>query len=37
MAFTAVYAFRLETTLRRLTERMPRVLPDGATADRDAP
>jgi soluble lytic murein transglycosylase len=27
MAFTAVYAHRLETTVRRLSERMPRVLP----------
>jgi len=29
MAFTAVYAYRLETTLRRLQERMPSVLPGG--------
>ena len=29
MAFTAVYAYRLETTLRRLRERMPSVLPGG--------
>jgi soluble lytic murein transglycosylase len=32
MAFTAVYAYRLETTLRRLTERMPKVLPIGGDA-----
>jgi len=32
MAFTAVYAYRLETTIRRLAERMPSVLPAGASA-----
>jgi soluble lytic murein transglycosylase len=36
MAFTAVYAHRLETTVRRLTERMPRVLPGGAMDDATA-
>jgi len=29
MAFTTVYAYRLETTLRRLQERMPSVFPGG--------
>jgi len=29
MAFTTVYGYRLETTLRRLRERMPSVLPMG--------
>jgi len=29
MAFTAVYAHRLESTMRRLSERMPRILPGG--------
>lgn len=32
MAYTAVYAYRLETTLRRLADRMPRVLPIGSDA-----
>jgi hypothetical protein len=36
MAFTAVYAHRLETTVRRLTERMPRVLPGGVMEDATA-
>jgi len=30
MAFTAVYSYRLEKTLRRLSERMPRVFPESA-------
>jgi len=29
MAFTTVYAYRLETTIRRLAERMPSVFPGG--------
>jgi soluble lytic murein transglycosylase len=33
MAFTAVYAHRLETTIRRLTERMPPVRPPGRGAE----
>ncbi len=31
MAFTAVYAYRLETAVRRLRERMPSVFPGGMT------
>jgi len=32
MAFTTVYAYRLETAMRRLRERMPSVLPGGMPA-----
>ncbi len=31
MAFTTVYAYRLETAMRRLQERMPSVFPGGVT------
>lgn len=34
MAFTAVYAHRLETTVRRLSERMPRVMPVGVLDEK---
>jgi len=34
LAFTAVYSYRLETTMRRLAERMPRV-PSTAAGDTD--
>jgi len=35
MAFTIVYAYRLESTLRRLQERMPPVLPNGMLDNLD--
>jgi soluble lytic murein transglycosylase len=31
MAYTAVYAYRLETEIRRLADRMPSVLPGGTS------
>jgi soluble lytic murein transglycosylase len=37
MAFTTVYAYRLETALRRLAERMPPVRPDGTAVPGDVP
>lgn len=36
MAFTAVYAHRLETTMRRLSERMPRVLPESVYEQQES-
>jgi soluble lytic murein transglycosylase len=36
MAFTTVYAYRLETTVRRLAERMPRILPSSPETDAPA-